>query len=121
MTKQDLFWRSRIIPNLLAVAIIVVVVLLAYWNASAEAATALDGRCGMHIGRLIRRDQAGSQYRYRTGRKPAEAHRRAAARCASRYAAGAKRSRSRGRVQPGRVERAQHHPHRGGDLDRVRL
>ncbi len=95
MTSQDLFWRSRIIPNLLADAIIVVVVLLAYWNASAEAATALDGRCGMHIGRLIRRDQAGSQYRYRTGPKT-----------------GGGASTCRGKV---RVKI------RGGDLDRVRL
>jgi hypothetical protein len=35
----------------------------------ADAAKAINGHCSMHIGRLVRRNQLGSQYYYRTGPK----------------------------------------------------
>jgi hypothetical protein len=37
----------------------------------ANAAKALNGRCGMHIGKLIRRNQGGSLYHFRIGPKDA--------------------------------------------------
>jgi hypothetical protein len=42
------------------------------WGAiDAHAATALNGHCGMHIGKLVRRNQGGSLYKFRIGPKDA--------------------------------------------------
>lgn len=48
------------------------VVVFAVWSTSgadpaAAAATAINGRCGMHIGKLIRRSSGGSLYKFRVG------------------------------------------------------
>jgi hypothetical protein len=68
--EPESFPRSPIIPTALAVAALVLPVLLAMWNAAAKASPrAINGRCGMHIGALVRRNQGGSLYRYRTGPK----------------------------------------------------
>jgi hypothetical protein len=56
------------------------------------------GRCGMHLGKLIRRNQLGSQSTIRTGPKRRAAPRRAAARSASTSPAQPhRRARSPGR------------------------
>ena len=55
----------------LLAALAVLVWAFAFAATTAHAATAVDGRCGMHIGTLVRRESTGSQYRYRTGPKTA--------------------------------------------------
>jgi hypothetical protein len=54
---------------LLLIAVLAVTLAAAASPRPAAAATALNGRCGMHIGKLLRRDSGGSTYRFRIGPK----------------------------------------------------
>ena len=67
---DDPYRRARIIPNLIAIAALLLIVLIAMWNAdAAQAARGLNGRCGMHIGSLVQRNSSGSEYHFRIGPK----------------------------------------------------
>jgi hypothetical protein len=57
------FRRSRIIPTVLAVAALVLLVLIAMWNAETAQAKRLTGHCGIHFGALYRIDSGGARYR----------------------------------------------------------
>lgn len=59
--------RARIALFLVALGLIAGV--LAWSAVEANAAKAVHGRCGMHIGSLIRRSQGGSLYHFRIGPK----------------------------------------------------
>ncbi len=50
-----------------ALALLAILALALVLPGRAHAATAVDGQCAMHIGKLIRRDSKGSQYPYKTG------------------------------------------------------
>jgi hypothetical protein len=59
----------RVIRVSLPAALAVLGFALAFATTPAHAAKAVDGTCGYHIGKLVRRDQIGSQYRFRIGPK----------------------------------------------------
>lgn len=58
----------RLLKPCLATTAILTGVLTAF-SAQSFAAKAINGRCGMHIGRLVQRNQSGSAYRFRVGPK----------------------------------------------------
>jgi hypothetical protein len=66
------FRCARIIPNVLAVAALMLLVLVAVWNAEAAQAKGLAGHCGVHFGALYRIDSGGARYHSRIG--PRDGH-----------------------------------------------